>query len=133
MSANDSTLPPRRDPASDAPTRPPDDPPPAASDLPTLLPNGAPADTATLPPSAGRPAAPAGSVPGYEILAELGRGGMGVVYQARDTKLNRLVALKMVLSGGHADARELVRFLAEAEAVAAIEHPHVVRVFGYGE
>src|SRR5262249_33966394 len=54
-------------------------------------------------------------------------------YKARDIKLNRVVALKMVLSGSHADPKELVRFLAEAEAVAAIEHPHVVRVFGYGE
>jgi WD40 repeat protein len=58
---------------------------------------------------------------------------MGVVYHARDLRLNRTVALKMVLAGSHADPRELIRFLAEAEAVAAVEHPHVVRVFGYGE
>jgi WD40 repeat protein/tRNA A-37 threonylcarbamoyl transferase component Bud32 len=104
------------------------------SDAATLPPDRPPNDTATLPPSPGaRPAAVADPIPGYEVLGELGRGGMGVVYRARDTRLNRTVALKMVLAGAHADPRDLVRFLAEAEAVAAVEHPHVVRVFGYGE
>ena len=58
---------------------------------------------------------------------------MGVVYKARQIGLNRSVALKMVLSGDQADPRELVRFLAEAEAVAAVRHPNVVQVYGYGE
>jgi tRNA A-37 threonylcarbamoyl transferase component Bud32 len=80
------------------------------------------------------PASPrAVHVPGYEILGELGRGGMGVVYKARQLKLNRVVALKMVLSAQHADSRELIRFLSEAESVAAIKHPHVVQVYDSGE
>ncbi len=72
-------------------------------------------------------------VPGYEVLGELGRGGMGVVYKARQVALNRTVALKMVLTGEHADPTELARFLAEAEVVAAVRHPHVVQVFEFGE
>jgi WD40 repeat protein len=73
------------------------------------------------------------AIPGYEILGELGRGGMGVVYLARDVQLNRLVALKMVLAGGHAGSEERRRLLAEAEAVAALQHPNVVGVFAVGE
>jgi formylglycine-generating enzyme required for sulfatase activity len=71
-------------------------------------------------------------VPGYEIIAELGRGGMGVVYRARQVNLNREVALKMVLAGGHAAAAERARFLTEAEAIAAIPHPGIVQVFDFG-
>jgi WD40 repeat protein len=71
--------------------------------------------------------------PGYAIEAELGRGGMGVVYLARQHGLNRPVAVKMILAGEHAEPRELVRFLAEAEAVAAVRHPNVVQVFEFGE
>src|SRR5262249_59080301 len=66
------------------------------------------------------PGAPA--VPGYAILGELGRGGMGVVYQARQLALNRLVALQMIRTGEHATADELARFRVEAEAVARLQH-----------
>jgi serine/threonine protein kinase len=60
------------------------------------------------------------TVPGYEILRELGRGGMGIVYQARHTALKRLVALKMILSGHYASPEQLDRFQREAEALARL-------------
>jgi serine/threonine protein kinase len=72
-------------------------------------------------------------VPGFKVLAELGRGGMGVVYQARDLNLDRDVALKMMLAGGHADAEQSARFLAEARAAARLQHPNVVQIHEIGE
>jgi predicted Ser/Thr protein kinase len=79
------------------------------------------------------PAAETQNVPGYELLAPLGEGGMGVVWLARQAKLNRLVALKMVQGEHRAGSKELFRFLAEAEAVAAVKHAHIVQVYEYGE
>jgi serine/threonine protein kinase len=67
-------------------------------------------------------------MPGYEILSLLGKGGMGVVYKARQVKADRIVALKMILSGEAAGSEELARFGDEARAVARLQHLNIVQV-----
>jgi len=86
-------------------------------------------EAAAAPLAGGHPA----TFAGYDVLSVLGRGGMGVVYKARQRGLNRLVALKMISSGVHADVDELARFRSEAEAVAHLQHPNIVQIYEVGE
>jgi formylglycine-generating enzyme required for sulfatase activity len=72
-------------------------------------------------------------VAGYSILGVLGSGGMGVVYRAEQTALRRVVALKMILHGDYVGADQRRRFQTEAEAIAALQHPHIVQVYEVGE
>jgi serine/threonine protein kinase len=77
-------------------------------------------------PATGRPV-----IPGYEILEQLEPGGMGVVFRARQVALNRTVALKMIRAGAHAEPQERARFRVEAEAIAALSHPHIIQIYDF--
>ena len=96
-----------------------------------LLPEpGRPADTGPITPGP-----PAGSpqVPGYEVEAVLGQGGMGVVYRAQQRALSRPVAIKMLLAGPFASSQELERFRRETAALACLRHPNIVQVYDAGD
>ena len=94
----------------------------------SLFPTSGSATGPFAPPDGKRP-----EIPGYDVQAMLGRGGMGVVYKARHLRLNRLVALKMLLAGTYARADERARFQREAEAVASLHHPNIVEIYDVGD
>jgi serine/threonine protein kinase len=92
-----------------------------------------PADGTLDPSPPARVDLPPFNAAGYEILGEVGRGGMGVVYKARQRSLNRIVALKMILSGQFTGTDQRNRFRTEAEAIARLQHPNILQIYDFGE
>jgi serine/threonine protein kinase len=77
--------------------------------------------------------APPPAIPGYEILGELGHGSMGVVFKARQVRLDRVVCLKLIREGPQAEPEVSARFLIEAQALARMNHPNIVQIYEIGE
>ena len=101
------------------------------AELDAMLPVGPPGSLPTPTPTPAE--LPLPQIPGYEVEAVLGHGGMGVVFRARHLRLGRLVALKMTLAGSYAGPLERERFRREAEAIAALRHANVVQVYDVGD
>jgi serine/threonine protein kinase len=106
---------------------------PSQNETVTAPPPVAEGETLPPPPAAAFPQDELPVIPGYQVLSELGRGGMGVIYKARQEKPRRFVALKMILAGDYAGADHRARFRTEAEAVAKLQHANIVQVHEVGE
>jgi serine/threonine protein kinase len=100
--------------------------------VPTRLERNQPAEMPTRDPPTEAPT-DWPSIPNYEILARLDTGGMGVIYKARHLRFGVTLALKMIRTGRAATGEDLARFHVEARAIAALHHPHIVRIYDYGE
>jgi serine/threonine protein kinase len=113
----------------------PGTPPPTISvgDARSTISFSPPSESGMSPPALSPEDTALPQIPGYEVEAVLGRGGMGVVYKARHVRLNRPVALKMLVSGAYAGPQERQRFAREAEAVAGLRHANIVQVYDVGD